>query len=217
MSQNRSHAVMAQRHEAHDSLDHFPTPPWATRALCEWLRSPNHGMTFWPDMTAWEPACAEGHMSRPLTESFGTVISSDVHDYGFGEVRDFLFPGPQPEADWIITNPPFRLGQEFARTAIERAECGAALLVRTAFLEGGARHAGLFQPHPPAWVLQFVERVPMVKGRLDGTASTATSYCWIVWHGRYKPAHWTTQFGWIPPCRKRLERADDYVPIRDAA
>jgi hypothetical protein len=26
-------AVMAQRHEPPDALDHFPTPPWATRAL----------------------------------------------------------------------------------------------------------------------------------------------------------------------------------------
>jgi hypothetical protein len=28
---------MQRRHEAHDSLDDFPTPPWATRALCERL------------------------------------------------------------------------------------------------------------------------------------------------------------------------------------
>ena len=28
--QNTSHAVMAQRTEAKDSLDNFPTPPWAT-------------------------------------------------------------------------------------------------------------------------------------------------------------------------------------------
>ena len=35
MVQNISHAVMAQRHEAKDSLDDFPTPPWATRALLE--------------------------------------------------------------------------------------------------------------------------------------------------------------------------------------
>lgn len=33
--QNTSHAVMAQRIEAKDSLDDFPTPPWATRALIE--------------------------------------------------------------------------------------------------------------------------------------------------------------------------------------
>ena len=33
--QNRSHAVMAQRSEAANSLDNFPTPPWATRTLLE--------------------------------------------------------------------------------------------------------------------------------------------------------------------------------------
>jgi hypothetical protein len=33
--QNTSHAVMAQRNEAKDSLDDFPTPPWATRTLLE--------------------------------------------------------------------------------------------------------------------------------------------------------------------------------------
>lgn len=38
MSQNCSSAVMQQRSEPRDSLDDFPTPPWATRALCEWLR-----------------------------------------------------------------------------------------------------------------------------------------------------------------------------------
>ena len=33
--QNTSHAVMAQRAELKNSLDDFPTPPWATRALIE--------------------------------------------------------------------------------------------------------------------------------------------------------------------------------------
>ena len=44
MSQNRSSAVMAQRKEPPDSLDFFPTPPWATRALCERLAS--EGIVF---------------------------------------------------------------------------------------------------------------------------------------------------------------------------
>ncbi len=38
MSQNRSSAVMQQRSEPPDSLDDFPTPPWATRAICEFLK-----------------------------------------------------------------------------------------------------------------------------------------------------------------------------------
>lgn len=205
MSQNTSHAVMAQRVEAHDSLDHFPTPPWATRALCEWLIGRKEAGL---GCNVWEPACAEGHMSRALAEYFGSVTSSDVCPYGFGEVADFLFQrDPLNPPDWIITNPPFRLGEQFAIHALDIAGYGVALLVRTAFLESAARHASLFSYKPPTYVLQFVERVPMFKGRLDPKGSTATAYCWLVWH---KGRLGETRFHWISPCRKRLERPGDY-------
>lgn len=206
MTQNTSHAVMAQRHEAHDSLDHFPTPPWATRALCNWLVS--SGLRC-KSLSAWEPACAEGHMARALSDYFAGVTSSDVHDYGFGRVHDFLWPDPIIKGcDWIITNPPFRLGEQFITTALSRARSGVAMLVRTAFLESADRHAKLFNVTPPTDILQFVERVPMFKGRLDQYGSTATSYCWLVWFKDSKAQ--VTMFHWLPPCRKRLERNGDY-------
>lgn len=205
MSQNKSHAVMAQRSEANDSLDHFPTPPWATRALCEWLAD----YRLLRCDTVWEPACAEGHMARPLSEYFGLVYASDVHNYGFGEVSDFLWPSDR-RADWIVTNPPFRLAEQFVTTAMLRSSVGVAVLVRTAFLEGAARHRGLFDPIPPSDILQFVERVPMHKGRLVKNGSTATAYCWLVWR---KGTPRQTQFHWIAPCRKRLERGSDYGSI----
>lgn len=214
MGQNTSHAVMAQRAEAHDSLDFFPTPLWATRALIEHVIIGNGwGRYQIEDMTAWEPAAAIGSMVKPLQESFAAVHASDVHDYGMGyEVRDFLFPGgTDPRADWIVTNPPFRLGSEFVLKALAMAREGVAMLVRTAFLEGGERYRTLYQPHLPLIVAPFVERVPMVKGRLDAKASTATSYAWIVWPGRdFKRIDNHTRTIWIPPCRKTLEREGDY-------
>lgn len=206
--QNVSTAVMQRRVEPHDSLDFFPTPPWATRALCEMLG----GRAALGGMRCWEPACGVGHMARPLAEYFELVYASDVHDYGFGDRADFLFHGATPAFQWIITNPPFRLAEEFAQEGLRRAGLGLALLVRTAFLEGVARWH-FFERKPPALILQFSERVPMVKGRVDGDASTATAYCWIVWMGRPLgpvPAD-VTRFLWIPPCRKRLERAGDYA------
>lgn len=208
MSQNRSHAVMSQRSEPHDSLDFFPTPPWATRAVCEHilpsLCGPRHSM---PLMRAWEPACGDGAMARPLAEYFATVGASDVHAYGYGAVADFLFPWSPDLAKphWIITNPPFRLGEQFARKALEIATHGVALLVRTAFLESQDRFR-LYSEHPPAVVAQFVERVPMVKGRLQRDASTATAYCWIVW----RKGEADTRFKWIPPCKKQLDRDTDW-------
>ena len=210
MSQNRSSAVMAQRVEAPDSLDHFPTPPWATRALCEWLISQGVAPAM---LNCWEPACAEGHMSRALAEYFGRVYASDVHAYGDNDIADFLCPDPiVRHADWIITNPPFRLAQQFAVKADAHAKSGFALLVRTAFLESAERYQTLFRDKAPSDILQFVERVPMFKVRLDRHGSTATAYCWLVWrknmHGA--PFSRTTTFDWIPPCRKRLERDSDY-------
>lgn len=208
MNQNTSHAVMAQRAEPHDSLDYFPTPPWATRALCEFLRQGNDLAV----QRAWEPACGGGHMVRPLSEYFEMVYGSDVHIYGAGAQRDFLFPGDEPEFDWIITNPPFRLAAQFAETMIERARVGCAILVRTAFLEGIERYRSLFSRLKPSAILQFTERVPMHKGRLEQTGSTATSYCWIVWSCRpHKPCAATMPIlVWIPPCRRKLERPADY-------
>jgi hypothetical protein len=203
MTQNTSHAVMAQRHEAHDSLDDFPTPPWAVRALLEHVIAVNRHHD-----TVWEPACNRGYMVKGLQGYFREIEASDIHNYGGHRVADFLFPGPCPSVDWIITNPPFRLAEQFAHQAIARCGKGVALLVRTQFLESIGRHERLFVPRKPLIVAQFVERVPMVKGRCDPHASTATAYCWVVW--TKEPTREATEFLWIPPCRSKLERADDY-------
>lgn len=83
------------------------------------------------------------------------------------------------------------------------------MLVRTAFLEGVSRFQDLYRVRPPAFVWQFTERVPMHRGKLTATGSTATAYCWLVWVAGAEG----TGFGWIPPCRKRLERASDYAGV----
>ena len=81
------------------------------------------------------------------------------------------------------------------------------MLVRTSFLESVMRYQTLFMHNAPDIVAQFSERVPMVKGRYDPKASTATSYCWLVWFTHWRPGE--TMLVWIPPCRRELERADD--------
>jgi hypothetical protein len=68
--QNTSHAVMAQRFEAADSPDDFPTPPWATRALHENVLEDKAGLV---EQSCLEPACGADHMVRPLKEYFGEV------------------------------------------------------------------------------------------------------------------------------------------------
>lgn len=204
--QNTSHAVMSQRAESSDSLDNFPTPPWATRALLEHVIE-RGGYTN--HLTCLEPACGAGHMSKVLTEYFREVRSADAFDYGHGFVEDFLDVEHDAGSwDWVITNPPFRLAEEFILKALPIARRGVAVLVRTVFLESVGRYERIFSATPPSSVAQFVERVPMVKGRLDSKASTATGYAWLAWEKSCFDS--VVRMRWIPPCRKELERATDY-------
>ena len=207
MAQNTSSAVMQQRAEPHDSLDDFPTPPWAGRALME------HVLKFWGSgaFDMWEPAVNRGFLRRGLAGYFKFIHASDIFDYGIcADQADYLFEPVPASVDFIITNPPFRLAHAFIEKAISETRIGCAFLVRTSFLEGINRYESLWSRIPPTFVAQFAERVPMVKGRCDGEASTATSYCWVGWlHGiERKPMMW------IPPCRGKLERPGDYdLPV----
>ena len=128
-------AVMARRAEPPNSLDWFPTPPWATRALLErvlfdrlegddWpmvVRRPelgrwggDHGWPGFPvALSVLEPAAGEGRMTEVLREYFDRVHASDVFDYGAGyQVASFVGDGvdvleaPAGGIDWVITNPP---------------------------------------------------------------------------------------------------------------
>src|SRR5262249_38661355 len=159
--------------------------------------------------SVWEPACGEGHMAAVIGEcARGPVVASDVFDYGYGTApHDFLHDAPLTAADWIITNPPFALACEFALRALALARDGVALLVRTAWIEGSGRYAKLFRDRPPALYAPFVERVPIVKGRWDPDASTATAYAWFTWS---RHTIGLPRVVWIPPgCRASLSRPDD--------
>jgi hypothetical protein len=204
--QNTSHAVMAQRVEARDSLDDFPTPPWATRALVEHVLGNKEALK---SMSCLEPACGAGHMAKVLREYFAEVRCSDIHPYGYGDIVEFVrTPHEANSVEWVITNPPFKLAEDFIRKSLNIARSGVAMLTRTVFIESVGRYERLFRDTPPTKFAQFTERVPMVKGRLDRKASTATGYGWIVWEKDNCAVG--PRLVWVPACRKHLERDLDY-------
>jgi hypothetical protein len=201
-------AIMASRRSPASAatLDFFPTPPFATRALIEdvlkrvgvWKRTDR----------AWDPCCGEGHMSEVLKEYYDDVFASDVHDYGKGYAIG-NFPGAPgllladriehpSEPDFIFANPPFNLAEQFLERALQEAKFGCAFLLRTAWLEGQERYRSIFARTPPSIVAQFAERVTMVEGVWDPEISSATAYCWLLWlEGGAKAID--TRFLWIPP------------------
>ncbi|MFT0861680.1 hypothetical protein [Ancylobacter sp. G4_0304] len=198
-------AIMSSRQEPPDSLDFFPTPPWATRAFVRYVAGPELGAIGDPSEVIWEPACGEGHMASVLRESYPYVIASDIHPYGYGHVWDFLSWDDDLAATWIFTNPPFNVAAAFARKAIAITSRGCALLVRPSWLHTIERYE-LFREHPPHLFAYYVERVPMHRGRWEPEGSTATDYLWVCWvHGADPRAPM-----WIPPGqRKLLTRPED--------
>lgn len=204
-----SRAIMASRLEPDDSLDYFPTPPWAVRALIERVFPQVGRRGDCHRHTAWEPACGEGHIAEVLREYFYTVLASDIHDYGYGAVSDFL--GDETlygdRADWIITNPPFGDKSEaFLLRALELARVGVAIFVRLQWLETEGRYERIFSVSPPTLIAFFAERVNLCKGRWDPAGGTATAYIWLVW---VRGANPRAPFWIAPGCRDALSQTDD--------
>ena len=211
-----SRAVMASRTEPDDSLDFFPTPPWATRALVEHVLPE---LILAPTGTVVrEPACGEGHISGVLTECEHLVVfATDVFDYsadgrsapGWIGVVDFLDERQEfPDTDWIVTNPPFSddKAEKFILRALAVARKGVAMFVRVGLTEGVGRYEAIFKLAPPTIVAIFAERVPLHKGRWDPDGDTATQYIWLVWIKGEQPR----PVFWIPPGqRKALSKPDD--------
>lgn len=210
---NGARAIMGSRQEPDDSFDYFPTPPWATRALCEHVL-PAAGFPSMRLGIAWEPACGEGHIAEPLAEYADKVIATDVFDYGYGSIQDFLEVGiGPPKCDWLVTNPPFGdRAIEFVLRSLSMLDhgvisTGVAMFFRSQWaVEGVERYEEIFRDRPPTLCAFFVERVNLCKGRWDPEGSTATAYCWLVWVKDAKPL----PTFWIPPgCRQALTHPDD--------
>lgn len=157
--------------------DFYPTPPAATRALLAVERF---------EGPIWEPACGDGAMSRVLEEAGYEVLSTDLIDRGYGRGGvDFLLDW-QTAAPNVVTNPPFKHAEEFARHALARATGKVALLCRLGWLEGRARRQ-LFEASPLARVWVFSNRVLMLRGGIElaGGAGGMIAFAWYVWERGY--------------------------------
>ena len=121
--------------------DYYATDPRAVEHLLDLERFSND---------IWEPACGEGHISKVMEQHGHFVRSTDLVDRGFGEGGiDFLMQWERWYGD-IVTNPPYKLAQEFVETAMELIADGrkVAMFLKLTFLEGQARQA-LFTKYPP--------------------------------------------------------------------
>ena len=164
--------------------DFYPTPPEGTRALLsvETFTGP-----------IWEPACGAGHLSKELEAAGYDVVSTDLVDRGYGEAGvDFLMEW-QGRAPNIVTNPPFKLAEQFVERALALATGKICMLARIQFLEGAQRRT-LFQKNPPRRVWVFSKRLTMTANDTAEAKGGMLTFAWFVWESGYAGS---PELGWL--------------------
>lgn len=171
------HSTQQGRHKLADRKDDlYETPEVATRALL--------GVEKLPEIV-WEPACGPGAIVRVLRGAGHKVYATDLVDYGCPESEsrvDFLLEQSAPTfIGGIVTNPPFKLANQFAAHALLLAP-KVCMLLRLAFLESERRRSVL-DAGSLARVHVFRNRLPMMHrdGWEGPKASSATPFAWFVW------------------------------------
>lgn len=158
--------------------DCYDTDPVAVRALLKVEKLP---------LRIWEPCCGTGNIAEELRFAGHQVIATDLHARGCPDssIRDFFKPAPQHKCDAIVTNPPFRLAEQFISLSMDRAPL-VVMLLRLAFYES-QRRSRLLDSGRLARIHVFANRLPMMHrdGFTGKKASSAIAFGWFIWSRDY--------------------------------
>jgi hypothetical protein len=186
-----SHAANPGRHPLKErGSDCYETPPEATLALLRAEKLPHH---------LWEPAAGRGSIVRVLRAAGYQVLASDLVDYGeptHFAGRDFLMERLPDKVECIITNPPYRLADEFVRHALDLCP-RVVMLLRLPFLESVGR-SDILDGGMLARVHVFKNRLPMMHrdGWAGPKASSATAYAWYSWDREHRGPATINRISW---------------------
>ena len=174
MKSGASFAVQLGRAPLADRKDDlYETPIEAVRALM--AHEPLHGKL-------WEPACGRGAISRPLIDAGFDVVSTDLvaRAYGQGGVDFLMEHNAPPGVEAIVTNPPFKLADEFVRHGL-RLVPKVVMLLRWAYAEGASRSDIIDNHLSHVWLGK--ERLPfMHRDGYEGpkNSNSGAPFAWFV-------------------------------------
>lgn len=191
---------MAQRESGYERIerDAYNTPPWPTAAALQAIMGPR----FRPGMTVWECAAGTGQMVAELERHGLNVIPSDIHAPNdkpdlFGGNRTFVgdfLDDARPflpfEFDAIITNPPYKLAEQFVRKALEltKPTRGIVAMLLGVKFDSAKSRADIFDDHP-AWGMKItlLDRIWWFEPKigLNGKVSgPSEDHAWYIWDWR---------------------------------
>lgn len=135
----------------------------------------------------WEPACGCGNISEVLKKNRYRVISSDLHDRGYGSSGvDFLktdtsFSVPYCTINTIITNPPYSLANEFILHAMDiLPDFGRYFaLMNLSYLTGIQRHETIYKKGYLRAIHIYPHRINCYKNNINTGHSSPVNYAWF--------------------------------------
>lgn len=141
----------------------------------------------------WENCAGQGHLAEVVKEYFkdSTVCTTDLIDRGYCTADvDFLNSSFNPNADLIITNPPFSLVNDFIVKGLEKTNRYLVYLCKIQMLETVGRKE-ILEDSPLKYIYVHSKRQATWKNGepLDPQGKKwATTMClaWFVWDKEYK-------------------------------
>jgi hypothetical protein len=170
------HSCQVQRHPlAERGDDLYETPAVAVEALLRVEKIPHR---------VWEPACGPGNIVKVLRAAGYDVLATDLVDYGDPTHfyrRDFLMERMPTGYECVLTNPSFKLVEEFVAQAIEICPL-VIMLLRWAFYESD-RRSEILEGCGLARIHCFRKRLPrMHRANWQGRkANSGMAFAWFVW------------------------------------
>jgi hypothetical protein len=172
------HSCQVQRAPLVDRRDDlYETPDVAVHALLRVERLPE---------VIWEPACGPGRIVKLLRSAGHKVYATDLVDYGLDDSEsavDFLMERmPSFAIGAVVTNPPFKLANEFVAHALRLGCPRIVMLLRLAFLESEIR-SPILDNGLLARVYVFRKRLPMMhRAGWEGRKSNSgMAFAWFIW------------------------------------
>lgn len=149
--------------------DFYPTPKECVYSLMEQLKLPK-------ETAIWECACGDGAIINALGDlGYLNVRGTDVQTG-----TDFLLQNDKGNAEWIITNPPFFLAENFIRHA-HFLECSFAFLLKSQYWHS-VRRKQLFDEMPPNYIFPLTWRPDFT-----GQKCSLMDMMWCIWTSEAQP------------------------------
>lgn len=150
--------------------DFYGTPRQCTVALLEKEQQYLSGNTI------LEPCAGKGAISEVCLEYGYDVVSWELVDRGYGETGVDYFTRTETNAKAIVTNPPYKLAEQFIRHSREVLEVPyVAMLLKSQYWHS-IRRQTLWRDHPPQHIYALTWRPDFM-----GMGSPTMDFSWIVW------------------------------------